>query len=234
MRIYANGCSLTEGPHLENNAWPQLVANKLDAELVNDAISGGTNSRIMYHTIRNLDSFDLFLIGWTSTARYTFYNTNNNHEINFNPVLSHPQYEQEWYYRDWGKILYSHWHNELFAFKLWLQQIIQLQTIFKNAGKQYVMINAVENNLATWLSGPNSFKSLVNLEVLNDNQLIDEWNEIQYYVKLIDIKSFVKWNEFYIASIKVNNLFPVDATGHLTKEGHSYVADLIYEHLCLK
>jgi hypothetical protein len=234
VRIYANGCSLTAGLHLNNNAWPQLIAERLSAPLLNHAVDGGTNSRTVYQTIRNLKDFDLFLIGWTSTSRYTFYDSTNNHEINFNPSLSHPNYESKSHYQNWGKVLYSHWHNELYAFKLWLQQIIQLQTLLKSHGKKYVMINALENNLSVWLNGPASFSKLINLEVMNDNQIIDEWNEIQYYVSLIDTDSFVKWNDFYIASIKVNNLFPVTATGHLTKEGHSYVANLIYEHLCLK
>lgn len=46
MKIYVNGCSFTYGDELitpSTSSWPALLAQKLNAEVVNDAISGGTN-----------------------------------------------------------------------------------------------------------------------------------------------------------------------------------------------
>ena len=89
MKIYTNGCSFTYGDELidsKQTAWPAILANKLNGTVVNDAISGGTNSRTMYHTIKNIQQdYDLYLIAWTTYSRFTFYKSDNNFETNFNP-----------------------------------------------------------------------------------------------------------------------------------------------------
>ena len=143
MKIYANRCSFTYGDelvHPEQTAWPILLANKLNCTVVNNAVSGGTNSRTIYHTIKNIQQdYDLYLIAWTTYSRFTFYKSDNNFETNFNPQLKHTLYSSEKFYADWGNTLYKHWYNELYAFKLWLQQIIQLQSLLRN--KNYLMIN---------------------------------------------------------------------------------------------
>lgn len=235
MRIYACGCSFTYGDELKNpnkSAWPARLAEKLSASIDNNAISGGTNIRTVYQTIKNTqENYDLYLISWTTYSRFTFYKSNNNFETNFNINLKHSLYGNEKFYCDWGNDLYKYWYNELFAFKLWLQQIIQLQQILKD--KKYLMLNTMENNLSKWLTPKESFissvKDLINFDSMNDEQIIDEYKEIQYYISLIDFSRFYRWNDFYIA--KLCDQFPVGPEGHILEDGHEYLANLIYKHV---
>ena len=121
MSIYACGCSFTYGDELKNpaeSAWPILLGEKLNQPVSNFAVSGGTNFRTVYQTIKNLNKYDFYLIAWTSYSRFTFYKSDNNFEVNFNPQLKNSLYSNEEFFKDWGKILYTHWYNELYAFNV--------------------------------------------------------------------------------------------------------------------
>jgi len=168
MKLYFNGCSFTYGDELkspEKDSWPSLVASNLKSDFLNHAVSGGTNDRIIYKTLLNVKDYDYFFIAWTSYARFTEYNPVDNFEINFNPALklnaslhySHDLKENYPKYKNYGEMYYKHWYNELFEFKKWLQQIILLQSFFDQHEKQYLMLNAFNNNLSRWLQPADSF-----------------------------------------------------------------------------
>jgi hypothetical protein len=235
MRIYACGCSFTYGDELASpdvHAWPAVLANKLNASVVNDAKSGGTNARTVYRTIKHSQNeYDLYLIAWTDYSRFTFYKSDNNFETNFNTQLVHTLYSTESFYKDWGNTLYNHWYNELYAFKLWLQQIVQLQNVLSN--KNYLMINTMSNNLSNWTVEKaefiNSVKHLINFNGMTDDQIFDEYNEIQYYISLIDYSKFYKWNKFFITQL--SKQFKRGPGGHILEDGHKHLAELIYTHI---
>jgi hypothetical protein len=214
------------------HAWPVILANKLNANVINDAVQGGTNFRTVYQTIKNSrNDYDLYLIAWTTYSRFTFYKSENNFETNFNPQLEHALYGREEFYKNWGATLYKHWYNELYAFKLWLQQIIQLQSVLSN--KNYIMINTMSNNLTKWISTRDNFissvKDLTNFNSMNDKQIFDEYEEIQYYISLIDFSKFYMWNDFYITQL--NSIFPIGPRGHMLEQGHNHLAGLLYNYV---
>ena len=98
MNLYFNGCSHTWGDDLEDPAtqsWPAIVSKNLNCNFFNDSVSGGTNDRIVYRTIKNADQFDKLYIGWTYTSRFTLYSADNNFEINYNPQLNHHHYYKD-------------------------------------------------------------------------------------------------------------------------------------------
>jgi lysophospholipase L1-like esterase len=84
-RLVAFGCSLTYGHGLPDclekdntpglypskYAWPQLLADRLNKECVNEALSGSSNKRV-WHRIVNFDykDSDTVIILWTSPDRY--------------------------------------------------------------------------------------------------------------------------------------------------------------------
>ena len=107
MKIYTNGCSFTYGDELqspETSAWPVQLGTLLGATTVNDATSGGTNYRTMYRTIKQYQyNFDLYVIAWTTNTRFTFYKSDNNYEVNFNPGLRHSMYGKDSFYHNWGR-----------------------------------------------------------------------------------------------------------------------------------
>jgi len=235
MRLYFNGCSHTWGDDLaepSTTAWPAVVSRNLNAEFLNDSSSGGTNDRIIYRTIKNINQFDKFYIAWTHTTRFTRYRSDNNHDVNFNPHLVHSLYGNNPDFVNYGKLHYQTWHNELYAVKLWLQNIIMLQRLFETERKSYVMINSSRNHLDRWSSGCNDFnnnvKSLVCFDQMNNDILLQEHHEIQQLISLIDTTHFVGWNTWCLTDELRH--YPVGKTGHLLEQGHNATAEHILKH----
>lgn len=235
MKLYFNGCSHTYGDDLEDPkslAWPSVVSSVLGADFLNDSVSGGTNDRIMYRTIKHVDQFDKFYIAWTYTTRFTRYRADNNHDVNFNPQLVHGLYSQDHNFVEYGKIHYQTWHNELYAVKLWLQNIVLLQRLFESVNKPYVMINSVPNYLDRWLSSWQDFnssvQSLLCFDLMNDQQLEQEHLELQKLASMIDTSRFVQWNQWCLTD-EIQH-YPVGPTGHLLEQGHKATALHILKH----
>lgn len=235
MKLYFNGCSHTYGDDLvypATQSWPAVLAQKLNCQFLNDSMSGGTNDRTMYRTIKNINDFDKFYIAWTYTHRFTKYRSDNNHEVNFNQELTHHLYGSDKSFLTYGKIHYATWHNELYVFKQWLQNIILLQSLFEKKRKKYVMLNA-NNNLidrwtVPWKDFNNNVKSLLCFEKMNDDQLENEHNEIQMLVSQIDRDRFIGWNSWWLT--KVSDQYPCGPTGHLLADGHQAIAEYVLKY----
>lgn len=235
MKLYFNGCSHTWGDDLNDPAtqsWPAVLSCRLNCEFLNDSISGGTNDRIVYRTIKNIQNFDKFYIAWTHTSRFTQYRSDNNHDVNFNVQLHHRLYGNDPDFKNYGTIHYRTWHNELYSFKLWLQKIILLQAFFKTNNKDYVMVNSVDNFINRWSSNwqnfNNSVKSLLCFDSMNDEQLRSESDEIQALLKQIDYSKFISWGKWHLTSLI--GCYSVGPTGHLLEDGHAAIADYIFNH----
>ena len=234
MRLYFNGCSHTFGDDLKDRqlAWPALVAKKLNCDFVNDAVSGSSNDRIMYRTIKNAHEFDCFYIAWTYTVRFTRYRSDNNHDVNFNPQLKHSLYGNHSEFKDYGKIHYAFWNNELYNFKLWLQNIVLLQRYLESVNKPYVMINADHNHINQWSTSWNLFnssvQSLLCFDLMDDETLHNEHLEIQTLLKQIDTSNYIDWDSWWITKLRLE--YPVGSTGHLLEDGHTAVANKILAH----
>jgi hypothetical protein len=209
-----------------------VLSQQLGIDWFNDSISGGTNDRIMYRTIKHLDQFDQFYIAWTYTTRFTQYRSDNNHDVNFNPQLVHHMYSKDRNFVEYGKMHYQTWHNELYAFKLWLQKIVVLQRVFESENKKYIMINSTPNHLDWWSSSwkdfNNSVKSLLCFDSMSDDQLYQEHLEIQKLISIIDLSHFVEWNQWCLTDELQHH--PVGKTGHLLEQGHKATAFRILKH----
>lgn len=245
MKIYFNGCSFTYGDELSDpkkNAWPVLVANKLQADFLNDAVSGGTNQRTVYKTLCNKDQFDYFVVAWTVYTRFTEYNPVDNFEINFNPTLNldpNLHYSNDLKknfskYKTFGKLYYTHWYNELYEFKKWLQEILLLQSFFNSHQKKYIMLNTFENNLSKWLQPKDKFisatKNLIPFfDYIDDVSLLTEWSLIQSLVADIDTSTFIDWNQWTISDLKIQ--FSTGPGGHILDAGHAAVAEKVIAHI---
>ena len=234
MRLYFNGCSHTFGDDLtdRNQAWPALISKKLNYDFVNDAVSGGSNDRIMYRTIKHANEFDRFYIAWTYTSRFTRYRSDNNHDVNFNPNLMHSLYNNHSEFKEYGKLHYVFWNNELYNFKLWLQNIVLLQRYLGSINKPYVMLNADHNHVNRWSVDWNLFnsnvQSLLCFDHMDDKTLHDEHLEIQTLLKQIDTSTYIGWDSWWIT--KLHKEHSVGPTGHLLEDGHIAVANTILAH----
>jgi hypothetical protein len=235
MSLFFIGCSHTYGDDLDDphtQSWPALVAKNKYKNFVNLAVSGGTNDRNVYHTIKNSDLYDHYYIAWTYIERFTRYRSENNFDINFNPRLVNSMYGNDPSFKDYGKLHYAFWYNELYAFKNWLQQIILVQRYLESKNKAYTMVNSCPNNINRWTSDCNSFndnvKSLLCFDRMDDGQLLAEHHEIQKLIGEIDFVNYVGWGEWCITDLA--KTYPLGATGHLLEQGHQAVADYILKH----
>ncbi len=235
MKLYFNGCSHTWGDDLADparQAWPALISARLGCDFLNNSVSGGTNDRIMYQTIKHADQFDKFYIAWTYTTRFTRYRPDNNFEINFNPSFKNTLYEKNSEFVDYATLHYKYWYNELYSFKIWLQNIILLQRYLDSVKKPYVMINASHNQIGQWTKGwpsfKNSVKSMLCFDQMNDHRLFQEHQEIQNLLAQIDLNNYVGWEDWCITDL--SSVYCVGATGHLLNDGHRAIADYILKH----
>jgi hypothetical protein len=241
LRLYFNGCSFTYGDELstpELSAWPALMSKHLGLEFTNDAVCGGTNQRIMYKTIQEINNYDCFVIAWTWYDRFTEYNPVDNFEINFTAsslidVSTHFSDDLKTNYKkfqNYHTMYYKHWYNELYQFKQWLQQIILLQSLFKEKNKKYIMLNTNNNELDKWCSSEDKFISSVQpllgfFDYLSDDLLLKEHRQIQNLLSMIDYSNFLKFNEWCIG--EYCDKFPCGLGGHILEDGHIAVAELL-------
>ena len=233
MRLYFNGCSHTYGTDLDDpssQSWPSLLATEHKCSFLNDSVSGNANDQIIYKTMKHADQFDKFYIAWTYIERFTRYRPDNNYAVNFNPRLSNAMYGKDPDFINYGKIHYAVWHNELYAFKLWLQNIILLQRYLESVNKPYVMVNADNNNIDRWTTSWSNFnfsvQSLLCFDRMNDEQLHQEHEEIQYLLTQINFDHYIGWNTWWLTK----DQFPTGATGHLLEQGHEHIAKYILKH----
>jgi hypothetical protein len=63
---------------------------------------------------------------------------------------------------------------------------------------------------------------------MSDEQLSDEYFEIQNLINKIDFSKFIGWNTWHIT--KLTNQYPIGATGHLLEQGHEQVAEYILKN----
>ena len=230
--LWATGCSHTFGDDLEDKsqAWPYQLAKLLNLDCKNNAMSGSSNERVVYQTLKANRS-DLFVISWTYIQRFTRYKSDNNFEINFNPHGIHRDLSNKYYYKEYTKLHYKHWYNELYSFKIWLQQIVLLQSFLEKNNQLYCMVNGTHNNLNRWICKKENFfknvKELINFDLMNDDQIFDAWNEIQKYHSLINKETFFDIENYYLT--QYCSTYPVGPTGHLLEDGHKKIAEDLYK-----
>jgi hypothetical protein len=234
--LWATGCSHTFGDDLKNkkNAWPYLLAKDLELGCINNAVSGGSNERIVYQTLKTKKK-KIFVICWTYISRFTRYRSDNNYEVNFNVHTINDLFNKDYSFHEYTKLHYKHWYNELYSFKLWLQQIILLQNYLKQIEQPYLMLNSTQNNLNLWVCNKENFignvKEFINFDLMNDDQIFSEWQEIQRYYSLIDKKSFFDIENYFLT--QYNSSYTIGKTKHLLEEGHKRIAKDLYKP-CLK
>ena len=233
MRLYFNGCSHTYGDDLDSPAtqsWPSIVANTAGCDFLNDAVGGNANDHIMYRTIKNAHAFDKIYIAWTYIERFTRYRADNNYVVNFNSNLNNSLYGNDSNFINYGKMHYAVWHNDLYSFKLWLQNIIMMQRYLESVKKPYVMVNTSNNQIDRWTSSwPNfvsSVQSLLCFDLMNDDQLYQEHEEIQQLLTQINFDHYIGWNTWWLTK----DSFATGATGHYLSQGHEHIAKYILKH----
>ena len=136
-------------------------------------------------------------------------------------------------YKQHGETFYKYWFNELYEFKKWLQQIVLLQSFFRARNKPYIMLNTVDNHLSRWSQPWDTFneacRDLISFfDRVDDYQLHNQHQQIQYLISLIDRTCFIDWGSWCIKDLCSTHL--CGPRGHILESGHSAVADRVLDH----
>ena len=246
IKLYFNGCSFTYGDGLAdpaNDSWPSLIAKHYNAKYLNHAVNGGSNDRIVKGVVTNIKNYDKFYIGWSSYSRFVKYNPVDNFEICFTPILNlnvslhysddlKTNYKK---YKDFGKMYYKHWYNELYEFKGFLHQVILLQCLFEVNNKDYTMINML-SDIQPWVSPSDIFienvKDLICFDDMSDDQIHNERKEINTLIDQIDLSKFVFWDYNVQSFIRRDEDLMISASNdqHPSVLGHKAIAKEVLLH----
>lgn len=204
------GDSFTYGEELEdrNSAWPQLLASKIDHQLLNLAQPAASNDKIIRITFEHLltNKPDLVVIGWSNIGRSEY-----SDEFGYYDVW--PGYQGNLFKQDgtlWRQELVeyiSKYHNSESIHRKFLQQVILLQKYLESCKIAYVMLNIVQNEYYKLKNFPGQ----------------DQYN------KQVDQETFLGFNkQGMIEWVEGCKKGP---NGHFLEDGHRIVADKIYEHI---
>ena len=88
MILYVNGDSHSAGTGLNvNESYPALLADYLNAQLINQSFSGASNQRILRTTREFLETTrpDVVVIGWSTWEREEWEHRGNFYNVNSSP-----------------------------------------------------------------------------------------------------------------------------------------------------
>lgn len=206
MRVLTVGDSFTYGEELVDRqmAWPFLLGQKTGYKVTNLGRPASGNSRMVRCVIENINSFDLVIIAWSHYARIELADEKGIFDIwpGCN-YFAHREHSQ------WRREIINYiteYHDDRYLYNQYLINIILLQTYLSANNKKYVMLDTFYNNRKE-------------ARLMADTNLRNQINS-QFYFNWPD-KSMMEWTE--------NT--PKGPGGHFLEEGHTRVADKIYEHI---
>lgn len=234
-KIYFNGCSQVENGHLAletdnwiEQSWPWLLAHHLNlSEYRNDAISLGSNNRILRTTIDAILEYhpDIVIIGLTDPSRIELPVANgdrcriNVHHCNTDNGSTSDQYQTNWFKKH---------HNNWLAFISTLQIVYQLKMLKQVHGFRLYLFNAVSDNyFESWEHLlPDSFN------VAHNRQPWRSKEDQQLVQRLLDeIKNLnwlLPWDDNLYTTV-TNKKWAADKFGHAALDSQSAVAELLLQ-----
>ena len=237
MRILTHGCSHTYGDDLEdrNLSWPVQLSDRMNAELDNLSCSGCSNQRIVHETVKVTadQHYDLVVIAWSHFERFSRCRNDNRHIVDFNPgTVQHALYKNTPEYEDYAKLHYTYWSDSVYQFEQWIQQILFLQSWFKQNQIPYVMLNGAYNYYDKFICHRDQFNKNIQpftcFDQINDQQLDCMHKELQQLTSCIDLCYYYQINSFAITDL--HQTHAVGPTNHLLEQGHTEVAELVYTY----
>lgn len=214
--LLAIGDSFTYGEELSdlNNAWPQILGNKLGYKVINKGVPGSCNYRMMRHLVDcNLSNIDLVVIGWSHFDRVEVADEEGIYETWPGGNRTKQRGQAKWR----GDFIdyFSRHHNDDYLYRQYLLYIILSQNHLVANNTQYIMLDAFGNH-----------KDLRRFDLANAD-----------LIKQINVKHFLGWPTESMMEWTVDapcgNKWPIlkGPGGHFLDEGHRIVADKIYEYM---
>ena len=208
--LYTIGDSFTYGQELPDpnqQAWPRLLADKLDYRLLNDGRPGVGNEFIVKKTIQAVAEHkpDLVVVAWTSCGRQEHADEWGAYDIW--PGCSSRVFDEDpklQYRKELIKYITVN-NNAEHEYRRWLRQVILLQSFLQNHGIEYIMCNVFDNQ----------------------HRFGKYYKDNQRYYELIDDTKFVGWPTDGFVEWAYDT--PHGPGGHPLEQGHKQIAEKIYE-----
>lgn len=211
MNILTNGDSFTYGDELVNlaSAWPYVLANKINASVVNLGEPGSSNDSIIRRTLDyliNPDNIkpDVVIIGWSSAGRSEIADESGVWDT-WPGSMEIPHYSVAW--RSTLSEYISKYHSPEYYNKKYFQQVLLFQTFLKSQNIKYLMLNTRYRD----------YYRKVN------------FNEIEWYNSAIDKSLFIEFDSG--GMVDWADKCPKGDRGHFLEDGHQIVSEKIYEHI---
>lgn len=206
MTLISIGDSFTYGEELAdlNNAWPHLLATKLNSTVNNLGLPATGNTSMVRNAVKYCGQADLMVIAWSHYARIELADANGVYDIW--PGSNERVHNQSPYRKDVTRYI-SRYHNDEHFYQQYLINILLTQGFLKQHNQRYIMVNSFGNN---W----NDFRRTADMQVLANQ---------------IDRDYFLGWP--YNQMVEWTYKCPQGPNGHFLDEGHQRVAEKIYEHI---
>lgn len=231
------GDSFSYGEELTNrdNAWPYILAKKMNAKIKNYAIPGGSNDQILRKLVRllankKLCEFDnkehhLVIIAWSSPGRTEFHDSGGFFDtwparvgkLWFDKQFTHRQ--------ELTKYVSLHHHAASF-FEKYLQQVLIAQILLKFNGIKYLMLNTMQNDyyinlIDDFIIDHKEFHDIPQIKVTKDDYNL---NIDKKYFFDFGRKGMQEW-------LWPHKNIEKGANGHFLDQGHAIVAEHVYENI---
>lgn len=257
--LYTNGCSWTAGNGIEQDpslahlpieerwkkfstlSWPNLVADKLNVDVINESLGATSNKRMVRTTVNFLKNYKgdysklLVILGWTSVDRSEIYVEEDNQRkgwIMFNcsqPASSHGKFwlhdlsdnyvkKIDKWQKDYIIDIYSSYER----FHQYFLEMFLMKHCLENYGIKYIFFNSL-----TWKNYDFSWSRTPNF-----NPVIDFANDIKNLqcANLLNLRDCDESLNVMHKFCTKNNL-PMAPDGHTMIEGHARWADHLYQEI---
>ena len=210
--IYTIGDSFTYGQELANpaqDAWPVVLAKKLNISVLNEGRPGVGNEYIVKQTIKAVAKHKptLVVVAWTSCGRQEHADEWGAYDIwpgCSNRTFSEDRSGKLEYRHELIKYITTH-NNDLHEYRRWLRQVILLQSFLQNNQQDYIMCNVFDNQ----------------------HRFEKHYPDNQGYCELIDHTRFVGWPNDGMVEWAYGTL--QGSGGHPLEQGHQRIAEKLYE-----
>lgn len=207
--IYAIGDSFTFGDELDNknDAWPSVLSQLLNKEIINKGRSATGNWRMVKRSIDAvIDSTKMIIIGWSDPCRQEFADEIGIYDIWAGRNFRAMQTDDSTHRIDLIKYMTAYDTPEYYYIN-WLRQIILLQSLCRMHDVECVMFIAC---------GAQNYHHQYHQ---NHEKLLNSIDQSQFVDDM-----FTSVGEWTYGT-------PHGPNGHPLEAGHEIIANKIYEHL---
>lgn len=200
------GDSFTYGDELEDRsmAWPSLLANNLNCNVINLGTPGGSNDKFIRQIFEEYKNFDLIILSWTHPCRFEI--KVENVFVGMSPGIAEVRNNS------WAIEYYKKYYSNFDAHFRWLVNVLMLQSFFKQTNQKYIFCSTFGTN-----------------RTLDKNEQQEYIPIFQKMIEDVDRKHYLGWHQYGMLDWVTD--CPAAPGGHPLELGHQRIADKINEHI---